>query len=188
MLEQPSLLLRPWIHSFELAWPKSKVQGAGWMRTIVEPTTECSVGFAGWDTTGLSALLAWLGRRKIQVFETEDESLLMTLRRPCGVLRMWEVEDAEERRVGHVFRETIYDAYGSRLATMTTPTDGSETMLLGEAGVLLGSWQDIPGQGRYLRFGEACENNPFIRMVALAGVLAQPPWPGDICLAAKPAV
>src|SRR5438093_9380890 len=116
MLEQPSLLLRPWVHTLEVVWPKTMVQGSGWMRLIVEPATDRSLGFAGWDTAGFTAWLGWLGRKKIQVFESEDESLLMTLFRPWGILRTWEVLDAEECRVGHLFRDTVYDGHGPRLA------------------------------------------------------------------------
>ncbi len=46
----------------------------------------------------------------------------------------------------------------------------------------------IAGHGRYLRFGEGFDDNPFIRMTALAFVLALPPWPGDMSLVVKPAV
>jgi hypothetical protein len=188
MLEQPSLLLRPWVHSLEVVWPKNKVQGAGWLRIIADPATDRPLGFAAWETAGLSAWLAWLGRKKIQVFESEDESLLMTLYRPWGLMRMWEVLDAEERRVGRLFRDAIFDGYGSRLATMSVTADGSEMVLRATTGTVLGTWQDIPGQGCFFRFGEALDGNPFVRMVTLAGVLALPPWPGDLVLAARPAV
>jgi len=188
MLEQPSLLLRPWAYTLEVAWPKKMVQGAAWVRAIVDPTTDAALGFAGWDSSTMAALLGWLGRKKIQVFESEDESLLMTLYRPPGFSRMWEVADAEERRVGHLYRDAIYDGYGTRLATMSSAADGSETVLRGDAGAVLGAWQEIPGQGRYFRFGDAVHDNPFARMVTLAGVLALPPWPGDLAVAARMAV
>jgi hypothetical protein len=187
MLEQPSLMLRPWIHSFEVAWPKAMVQGAAWVRHVVCPATDRPLGFAAWDTAGLPGLLAWLGRKRIQVFESEDESLLMTLYRPWGFLRTWDIFDAEERRVGHLVRDVLYDGYGARMATMSSANDGSDSAWRDEEGVVLATWQDIPGQGRYFRFNEA-DANPFLRMAALAGVLALPPWPGDVSLAARPAV
>jgi hypothetical protein len=186
MLEQPSLLLRPWIHSFEMAWPKTQVQGSGWVRAIVNPTTDRDLGFAAWGSSGIS-WLAWLGRKRIQVFEGEDASLLLGLYRTWGLVRLWDVFDSEERRVAHVERDAICDGLGTRLATMCAAMDDSESVLRGEDGVLLATWQQIPGQGCYFRFGEVA-NSPFIRMAALAGVLALPPWPGDVSLAARPAV
>jgi hypothetical protein len=188
MLEQPSLLLRRWIHSVDVVWPKTRVQSAGWVRVIVDPTSERQHGFAAWDTGLFAACFGWLGRKKIQVFESEDESLLMTLLRPWGPLRAWEVLDAEERCVGRLFRDVVYDGYGTRLAAMTPTADGTETALLADAGVVLATWQDIPGHGCYFRFGESVDKNPFVRMVVLAGVLALPPWPGDMVPAANPAV
>jgi hypothetical protein len=41
--------------------------------------------------------------------------------------------------------------------------------------------------GCYVRFSQEVAHNPFVRMAALAGVLALPPWPGDLALAVKPA-
>jgi hypothetical protein len=188
MLEQPSLLLRPWIHSFEIAWPKTHVQGSGWVRAIVNPTTERDLGFAAWGSGGMPGWLAWLGRKRIQVFEGEDASLLLALYRTWGLVRLWDVFDAEERRVGHVERDAVYDNFGARLATMCVAVDDSESVLRGEDGLVLATWQQIPGQGCYFRFGDVAANSPFIRMAALAGVLALPPWPGDVLLAARPAV
>ena len=188
MLEQPSLLLRPWLHSFETAGPQTMTRSAGWLRIIVNPATNQSLGFAAWDTTGIAGLLAWLGRKRIQVYETEDESLLLTLCRPWGWARTWEVRDAEERRVAHVFRDSVYDGYGARLATISMSSDGSEAALRGAEGIVLGTWQDLPGQGCYVRFGKGLENHPFVRMAVLAVVLAQPPWPGDLLPVIRPAV
>ena len=188
MLEHPSLFLRPWIHSFDKLRPANKVRGIGWVRAIVDPATDRALGFAGWDSGGLPGLLSWLGRKKILVFESEDASLLMTLYRPWGLFRMWEVLDAEEQRVGHLFQESVFDAYGARIATMGQAADGSETVLQAPSGNILGTWQNIPGQGCFFHFGENLDTNPFLRMVTLAGVLALPPWPGDVALVAKPAV
>jgi hypothetical protein len=188
MLELSSLLLRPWIHSFEAAWPKATVRGGCWMRAIVEPVTDLSLGFAVWDAAGLSGFFSWLGRKKVQVFESEDESLLMTLYRPWGLSRKWEVVDAEERRIGRLFRDVVLDGMGELLATMSAYGDGLEMALRDPEGAILATWRDIPGQGRYFRFGEAVADNPFLRMAVLAGVLALPPWPGEVVLLAKPAV
>jgi hypothetical protein len=188
MLEQASLLLRPWIHSFEATWPRNPVAGFGWVRAIVNPSTDRALGFAAWDGGGFFGWLAWLGRKRIRVFESDDQSLLMILYRSWGLARRWEVVDAEERRVGHLYREAIYDGFGVKLATVCVTTDGSDSVLRGEEGIILASWQDIPGQGCYFRFGETTADNPFLRMASLAGALALPPWPGDLILAAKPAL
>src|SRR5947209_8598565 len=125
MLEEPSLLLHPWIHSFEAAWPKKMVAGAAWVRTIANPTTGACLGFAAWGNAGISGWLGWLGRKKIQVFESEDESLLMTLCRPWSLAPAWTVFDAEQRRVGHLTRAAVYDGFGVHLGSVSTAEDGS---------------------------------------------------------------
>jgi hypothetical protein len=188
MLEQPSLLLRLWLHAFDEAWPKAMPHGGGWLRTIVNPTTEQRLGFAAWEIAGRHGWRNWLGRKRIQVFETDDESLLITLYRPWGLARCWDVRDAEERRVAQLSRHGVFDGFGAPLATMALSSDGSESALRGPDGIVMATWQELAGHGRYLRFGEGFDDNPFIRMTALAVVLAQPPWPGDISLAVKPAV
>jgi hypothetical protein len=129
-----------------------------------------------------------LGRKKVEVFESEDESLLMTLYRPWGLGRKWDVVDAEGRRVAQLCRDVVFDGLGERLATMSAGADSSEMALRDCEGEILASWRDAEGQSRYFRFGKGVADNPFWRMAALAGVLALPPWPGDVLLLAKPAV
>ena len=73
MLEQPSLLLLPWIHALDVT--RSSVhQGPRWVRSIVAPATNHPLGFAAWGAGTFAGWLAWLGRKTIQVFESEDES------------------------------------------------------------------------------------------------------------------
>jgi hypothetical protein len=188
MLEQPSLLLRPWLHAFDEAWPKTLAHSGGWLRTIVNPTTEQRLGIAAWETAGQNGWRTWLARKRIQVYESDDESLLMTLYRPWPLARTWDVRDAEERRVAQLSRLGVFDGFGAPLATVSLSSDGSESALRGAEGVVMATWQELPGHGRYLRFGEGFDDNPFIRMTALAVVLALPPWPGDISLVVKAAV
>jgi hypothetical protein len=188
MLEQPSLLLRPWIHGLEGSWPRSQLHGLGWVRAIVNPASESLLGFAAWNASMFPGWLGWLGRKRIAVFEGEDQSLLMTLYRAWHSPRTWDLFDADERRVARLAREAIYDSLGSKLAALCLSVDGSDSLLRGEDGSVLASWQDSAGHGCYFRFGETGFTSPFTRMAALAGVLALPPWPGDVALAARPAV
>jgi hypothetical protein len=183
MLEQSGLLLKPWLYTEA---PKAQRSREAWARAIIHPTTMQTLGYAAWDDAGIAKILYCFGRRRIHVFESEDESLLMTLARPWAVSRAWDVLDAEERLVGRLFRDVLCDGYGNVLATMAR--DGLDWQWRGEQGVVLGAWHDLPGQGCYFHFEAALEQNPFLRMTLLAGVLALPPWPGDISVIARPAV
>src|SRR5690242_1111983 len=108
MLEQPSLLLLPWIHSLDGARPGA-LPRPRWVRSIMDPATNHSLGFAAWSAGAFSGWLGWLGRKTIRVFESDDESLLLTLQRSWGLSRAWEVLDAESCRVGHVVHDVVYD-------------------------------------------------------------------------------
>lgn len=190
MLEQPTLLLCPWFAADSGAGSDSAIDGdtgrkrAEWTRRIIEPALERRLGFARWDDSGLAG---WLGRRLIQLFETDDASLVMTLERPWGMFRMWHVRDAEERQVGYAFRDVLFDGGGARLASLAPAGDG-ETALQTRGGQTLATWQHAPGGGILFRFAAHLDDNPFLRMVSLAAVLAQPPYPGDVVLAAGAAM
>jgi hypothetical protein len=183
MLEQPSLLLRPWIYQVEDA--PAVIAGAGWARRVVHPASEKSLGVALWGIP--TSLLAWLGHRRIQVFESVDESQLMSLTRPWGLSRGWDVRDAEDRRVGIVAPAAIHDSSGARLATLCVAAEGSgDSAWRADDDRILASWHSMPGQGCFFHFGETVAANPFIRMILLAGALALPPWPGDVAPAIAP--
>ncbi len=50
--------------SFDEAWPKSMAHGGGWLRTIVNPTTEQRLGFAAWEIAGQLRLAQLAGPQK----------------------------------------------------------------------------------------------------------------------------
>ncbi len=152
MLELPSLFIKPWLYVDAADWPEAMGPGAGWLRMIANPAGDCILGFAAWDDLAPFSWLAWLGRKKIHVFETEDESLLLTVVRPWGLAAGWEILDAEQQRVGRLFPDSIFDGTGARLASVGMNTDGKEFMLRGDDGKVLGSWLDVPGQGSYFHF------------------------------------
>jgi hypothetical protein len=156
MLEQPQLLLGPWTP-----------QGKGRRRAIQAPDTG---QFLGCVRAPLPSWLSWLGRQFQEVLETEDDSLLMTLWRPWGLARTWEVLDAEERRVGILFRNVLLDSYGRRLALAHHQNDRH------------GRFCDVQGNelaafarqesGVLLTFHPNLEGNPFTRMIMLGAILS----------------
>src|SRR5205085_12447190 len=150
MLEQPSLLLRPWIYQVDDAH-HPELAGAGWMRRIVHAGTEKSLGVALWDIP--HGLLAWLGQRRIHVYESVDESQLMTLMRPWSLSRGWDVRDADEGRIGTVAPMALHDSSGARLATLCVAGEGTgDSAWRGEDERILASWHSMPGHGCYFQF------------------------------------
>jgi hypothetical protein len=156
MLEQPELLLAPW----------QRVDKAR-RRTILAPGSGRVLGSV---RAPLPNWLSWLGRQFQEVLESEDDSLVMTLWRPWGLARTWDVLDAEEHRVGILFRNVLLDGHGRRVAIAQHQSDqtgrfrdpnGAElsTFSRQEAGLLL-------------TFNPALEGNPFTRMILLGAVLS----------------
>src|SRR3989442_1497365 len=104
MLEQRSLLLTA---------PSADGENAS-TRNIVEPDSARFLGQAAYAERGRS-WFGWLRGETIKVYETEDASLLMTVSRPWVFSRTWEVRDAEDRRVGIVYANRLWDGQGERL-------------------------------------------------------------------------
>jgi hypothetical protein len=108
-------------------------------------------------------------RSVLEVFETEDESLLCTLACPWLVVRGWEVSDADEHLVGTVRGCLILDRIHHLLASVDR-TEGSGHRFLSPDGYELG-WLN-PGAGDdQLDFAEHLAGDPFAKMMLLAAAL-----------------
>lgn len=159
MLEHPSLLLRTQIST-----------GKGWTRSIVEPD---SGRFLGQATCGdkTKGWFAWLRGETIRVFETEDASLLMTLFRPWAFSRTWEVRDADDRRVGLVYRNELWNARGERLFVVQESSANPSLCFLDPTRREAATLQLRDAGEMLLTFHEVSEGDPFARMTILGKAL-----------------
>ena len=73
MLEHPSLALRPW------APDQSPGPPAGWRRRIDDGRTGQPLGTVRWSGRLDSPWVAWFRSQRLEVFETEDDSLLLVV-------------------------------------------------------------------------------------------------------------
>jgi hypothetical protein len=164
MLEEPELLICPW--AAEAGPPHATLR----KRLIRRPATGQFLGFA----RVLSALSwwSWLTRKTLQVFETEDASLLMTVYRPWGLRRTWEVHDAEERRVGFIYRDGLWESSGARLAATQWTAANGGGRFVSPAGSELATFEPGQQEGMRLVFHPALEGKPFARLTVLAAVLS----------------
>jgi len=176
MLEEPALLVQPWLPAQQLRWP-AQTASAAWARLLINANTDARVGCALWHGSTRRGWLAPVASRKIEVFESEDLSLLVTLWRPWGIFRSWQIHDAEENQLGQIAGTTLRDGNGARLASLRQSADSRERSWISMAGLELGSWHVVARDDLIFRFGEVTERNPFLRMVVLAGLLALPPHP-----------
>jgi len=182
MLQQPGLVILPWsapagLDPAQDPPPQSSRASFAWVRQILDLHQAAELGFAGCGPEG-SRWLKWWRGRTIEVFEGIDASLLQTIRRPAGIMRMWQVFDAEEKRVGSFYRHVLFDGLGNIFAQLQEERAGRARKFLTRSGFELGAWEMRPDAVGRLTFAEPF--NPFVRMNLLAKVLTLPPLPGDL--------
>ena len=169
MVERTQLLIGPWAWLKAGAWPGW--DRPAWGRTIADAATP--LGFA---RGARLARWPWLTRQQIDVLETEDASLLMTLRAPPFNFGRWHVVDAEERRRGTVLLPHLLDADGSRFARLESRATG-EQALRGISGAACATLSPGTDGSTLLAFDADIAPNPFTRMLLLAAALLTTPAP-----------
>jgi hypothetical protein len=166
MLESARLLLLPWSRSAE----------AGFARPIVDPATQAPRGRVR-CLGRRGSWLAWFKAYRLEVLETEDDSLLFTLVRPWGLLRIWDVYDADDTRVGSFYPPVLLDAEGQRRGYLQAE-HGRQGAILGVAGQRLADFEIDTSQSLVVNFAANLDANPFLRMLILGSVLTLQPPPG----------
>jgi hypothetical protein len=160
MLEQPELLIGPWTPD----------AGADTLvvrkRLILAASSGQYLGMARALRT--RAWFSWLKPSVLQVLETEDASLLMTIYPPHGWRRTCDIYDSEERRVGFAYRHGVWESSGRRLATMEGNVGAGR--FLSPTRTELAAFEPRP-EGIVLAFRPAVAGKPFARMLLLATVL-----------------
>jgi hypothetical protein len=163
MLEAPTLLIHPW-------QPDNSGPHA-WTRRITDGSASVGLGRVHWLGPGARSWFAWLRGQRMEVLETDDAALLMTLVRPWGLSRLWDVYDAEERRVGAIAAPVLLDSEGGRRGYLDRP-ERDCGRILDPTSQLLAEYAARPDQVVQLRFA-ARDMNPFLRMLLLGCVLVQ---------------
>src|SRR5437763_5372944 len=99
MLEHSTLLLHEWTRS-------SMPEGRTWVRSIADASGR-RLGFVRHQRLAAMSWLFWLRKIRLDVFETDDASHLMTLTRSWTLFPIWELHDAEDRHVGSVYPKSL---------------------------------------------------------------------------------
>jgi hypothetical protein len=92
----------------------------------------------------------------------------MTVYQPRGWRRTCDVHDAEDRRVGFIYRNNLWDASGVHLATVQGDSSGQ---FVQPGGTPVASFAEQRA-GILLNFQDVVEGRPFVRMLLLAAVLS----------------
>lgn len=122
-------------------------------------------------TGGAARWRRWFARPVWEVYESDDESLLMTLQGAWLWSSAWDVYDAEPRRVGSLQRGRLVDGDGVYLAALELETARRGGRIRNWHGLELASFQLNEGAAT-LTFLPALEGDPFAKMLALAASLA----------------
>jgi hypothetical protein len=168
MLEQPGLVLGPWVSP--AGTPGASRHGDRASRAVLDPTTRDRLGVvrrrwsAGWPW------VRWLGRQTLAVYEAEDESLLCTVQTPSWLMRIGEVFAADERRIAILHGPRVLDWYAQPLAEFR-PTAGSRLgRFVATDGLDLGQLTKA-GLDTILQFSPAVAEQPFVKMALLGATL-----------------
>jgi hypothetical protein len=160
MLETASLLIHPWQHTGD----------HGWSRLVVDAATASALGRVGWLGPPERSWFDWLHGQRLEVLETDDAALLMTLVRSWGLTRWWDVYDAEERRIGTIAPPVLLDSEGGRRAYLDR-ADRHNGRLLSPEPRILADYARQSDEAILLRFSPDLDANPFLRMLLLGCVL-----------------
>ena len=160
MLERTELRIAPWTPAAE---PNR------WQRTIHDGDPARPLG-------RIRSRERWIRfLRKIEVFETDDDALVLSLA-PAWFGPAWHVRDSEGHYVGTLLPDALLDPAGFRFAErIAEPPDrwrlrepaGREYATLGRA----------PDGVEILRFTDERLTNPFLRMMVLGSFLLLDPLP-----------
>jgi hypothetical protein len=163
MLEEQTLLLRPW----SVSGPADARR-----REVVSATTGRLLGFARPQPAGLPAWRRWLTSPLLAVHEAEDEPLLCTVERFWWFGPFWEVREADGHRVATVTRERLTDRWGRPLAVRRRGAGGAVVWARPVAGTTLALLTPADG-GLLLRFADDIAGHPFAKMALLAAALVR---------------
>jgi hypothetical protein len=165
MLEHATLLLLPWA-----AAPGGTPGGARQTRAVLDADTGRTLGFACRRPANLPRGLGWLARPGLDVYETEDASLLLRLAGPRWFAGGWEVFDAEEHRVGSLRGSSVRDRLGRPLARVVASPGRDALRFVTPSGYEPSALVRSAAGGR-LTFAPDLVGDPFAKMLLLAAAL-----------------
>jgi hypothetical protein len=166
MLEQGLLRLLPW------RWSQpGEVAGlneAAWTRKIAG-AEDRDLGFVQWVR---GPFWASLGPERLEVRETEDAALLMSLEHGWLALGQWKVMDAEPAQVGTMVGAHLLDEHRFRFATFWHEKEGGRS-ICSPGGQKYAHIERTADGIDLLRFDDQMAANPFLRMVLLGATILQ---------------
>jgi len=156
MLEKPALTIR--------------YAAAEWR--IYEPDTGHLLGLARRSRTPGPFGIGWLGKPTLNVFEAEDEPLILIVRRTWAISPKWEICDADEHRIALVRRGSISDPSDDFWASIDM--DEHEILIRGSGREFARARKSA--DDAQLVFAPEIQSNPLTKMSVLGAVLVITEW------------
>jgi hypothetical protein len=159
MLEQMTLFLQPW---------RRTSRAGPWQRRVTDLKAQ-PLGFVRCMLPVPGSWFSWLRRTRLEVYETEDASHLLTLKRAWSVGTTWLAYDADAMFVGTVHPAALIASDGNSVGEhQRKPTGGRITAPTGVEWMHYQRGDDATVE---LRFTKPAMANPFLRMLLLGSVL-----------------
>jgi hypothetical protein len=159
MLEHPTIFLQQWTRA-SFASP--------WQRRVTDMTAK-PLGFVRCILPTKGAWFSWLRRTRLEVYETEDASHLLTLARAWSLGPTWITYDADAVFIGSVHPHKIIASDGNLLGNHErTPTGGRSVAPTGIEWMRYQRADDATVEIHFMKHAMA---NPFLRMLLLSSVL-----------------
>ncbi len=140
-------------------------------RDILHAATHERLGRVHSPTAPERGWTRWLRSYRLELRETDDDSLLIVLKRPWRILRLWDIYDADDQRMGSVYPPSILDEDGVRRAFVDRGLSGRGRIISAEGRVLTELDYGVENELR-VKFADDLEENPFLRMLLLASAIA----------------
>lgn len=163
MLEHSSLVVQAWTRTI-------LVEGVeAWIRAITDSTAH-PLGFVRWQKPAEPSWFFWRRKARLDVFETQDASHLMTLTRSWTMLRLWDVHDAEERHIGTIYPKRLVANEGQLLGFLDLES-ARQGRIFDLSGHILLRFAKKTGDDLEVTFAQDQAVNPFLRMLMLGCLL-----------------
>jgi hypothetical protein len=169
MLEEADFLVH--------AWSRHAVSNgeSAWIRNITNSSSK-QLGFVRFDGDPERSWWSWLRQVRLDIFETEDASHLLTILKNWGVLGSWIVQDAEGNHVGNLYSSTIITSEPLKIARIDIDANGNGAIRDMATQPIARVVQRADGV-QEIAFTSEMSSNPFVRMLVLASVLTIAPTP-----------
>jgi hypothetical protein len=159
MLEQATLVIHAWAQMSQVdgtfAWTRRIDNGAG-----------LPLGFLRFVGDPSGSWFAWLRALRLEIFETDDASFLISVTRSWGLLRTWVIQDADEQLVGSIYGDALLTSEKD----VAGEIDRDQRRIADSTGKTIATYVENVGRVE-LTFADL-PANPFLRMLILGCVVS----------------